>query len=173
MFRSGIRTIAIALIAFPEPLTTGVGIAMLFASFAIPRQDNLSAFGEPEELIRRSIQRDTKPADFRRLFTADKAPVFHPRRTLPPEQPEAIAEKPTITLLQQNSSWFDNRRVSANVLHHTLKTSFSQYEATQVQEDKSCVNPDNQNIKPGIIHHKLKSSLIPDITGNRIYSVPS
>jgi hypothetical protein len=81
----------------------------------------------------------------------------------------------------QTGNWFDNRRISAGVLHHTLKTSMPQYEATPIvaampstraverhtlntnwlpQYTKADLNtPDPPAMSGPVVHHQLKKNL--------------
>ncbi len=167
-----IRAVAIALIAFPEPVTTAIGLVILFATLVLFRPKKLSRFGDMEALIKRSL-RDTEPSGFRRNLAARKAVIYHsinlyfplteqktaenaahgsgtknrdtlsPRRLRPGTMPMKHLEGNHITPFNHlykapdghgksrmpANSWFDNRKVSETVLHHTLKTSLPQYEA--------------------------------------------
>ena len=140
-----LKTVAIALIAMPEPFTTPVGIVMLGLVLAIYHKTSLDRFGDLEGLIKRSLQK-TEPVGFSRYLSSDHVVIHH------------RAKQPVI--MPQNSSWFDNRTISASTLHHTLRTSFPQYEAAPGSGDMSDVKvAGNKNIKPAIEYHKLKTCL--------------
>ena len=86
MLQSGIKTIirttAIALIIFPEPVTTAIGVIMLSATFAMPGQKSLKKFGDLESLVKISFQ-NSEPLGFRRYIATERAVVNHVMKTLP------------------------------------------------------------------------------------------
>jgi hypothetical protein len=106
--KTGMKAVAVALIAFPEPITTALGILILSASFTLHHRKDLGKFGDPEVLIQRSLK-NTEPIGFRRYLITEKTVGNH----VPP----------------QYYSWFDNHKMSQSVLHHTLKTSYTQYQS--------------------------------------------
>jgi hypothetical protein len=69
-----IRAVAIALIAFPEPITTALGILILSTSFTLHHRKDLGKFGDPEVLIQRSLK-NTEPIGFRRYLIREKTVV--------------------------------------------------------------------------------------------------
>ena len=69
----------------------------------MPGPKRLGCFGDGDELVKRSLK-FPEPGE--------NGPDFQIKK-----------------LNVQSQNWFDNRRVSETVLHHTLKTSFPQYEA--------------------------------------------
>jgi hypothetical protein len=144
MLRNWMKTIAVTLIVLPEPFTTLIGILILAVLMAIPRHKSLKKFGDLEVLIKRSIQRQEKAR-----------PVF--RHYLSQE---------TAANSTQSESWFDNRRVSEQVLHHTLKTSFPQYEARTDLVKNGPVQTDWRDSEPGVVHHTLKQGLVPAGSGS-------
>jgi hypothetical protein len=150
MLRAGIRMAAIALIVFPEPVTTALGILILCAVAAAPKQDDSHRFGDMESLVRKSIKVHEEPVGFRRYFGAEKEVVYHTRKIEQPSNHLNAADKSEPATLQTDSS-FNNRKVSKTVLHHTLKTSFPQYE--MVFEDLS----ENIAQPTPVGHHKLKN----------------
>jgi|WetSurMetagenome_2_1015567.scaffolds.fasta_scaffold991612_1 hypothetical protein len=101
-----LRTIAIVMITLPEPVTTIPGILILCLTFAVNRQRSLKNFGNLEDLIKMSMQNE-ELSGFRRYIIAEKPVVHH----------------------EIKSDWFDNRKIPENIFHHTLRTSFPQYEA--------------------------------------------
>ncbi len=140
-----LKTLGITLIALPEPFTTPVGIVILFLVFAVYHKRSLAKFGDLELLIKRSIQ-NTEPVGFRRHLSTEHIAIQH------------HIKRPAV--MPQNNSWFDNRRISARTLHHTLKTSFPQYEAEQGLYYKNSSNASALlKVKPSIEFHKLKSCL--------------
>lgn len=164
MLRTAIRTIAIALIAFPEPFTTVLGILILCLTLVIPRQSSLKRFGNLEELAKRSLQKRGTPAGFRRHFAAGQVVIKHQMKPSPAPEPERMPVKPgTAPAACQYHAWFDNRKVDEKVLHHTLKTSFPQYEARMDAVQKDVWK--KSSARPAVEHHKLKLSLYPE-TGN-------
>jgi hypothetical protein len=121
-FRRYLKLIALTLIFFPEPFTTPLGILLLLIVLALPGHARLSKFKNLEELVRKSLaspqSRKEEPWQ-----PAQKEMLFHELKG----QAEAaqVYEHPQYS----NSAWFDNRRLSENVLHHTLNNSIPQYEA--------------------------------------------
>lgn len=153
------RLVALAMIAIPEPVSTVLGLAILGTTLAVSRQKSLNKFGNAETLIKRSLQ-NSETAGFRRYFGAEKSVVNHMMKASLPSQPlRNLGISIYNPAIPQYYSWFDNRKVSEPVLHHTLKTSFLQYEAVPGGLQTG-------NFKTGseqhIQHHKLKMNLIPD-----------
>jgi|WetSurMetagenome_2_1015567.scaffolds.fasta_scaffold339599_1 hypothetical protein len=152
--KNRIRVLALAMIAFPEPVSTVLGIMILGATIAVYRQKSLDKFGNAEILIKRSLN-DLKNVGFRHYSGTEQSVVNHMMKASLPSQP---LKDPGISAfnqaIPQYYSWFDNRKVSEPVLHHTLKTSFLQYEAVS----GSLQTGSEQHIQ----HHKLKMNLIPD-----------
>jgi hypothetical protein len=144
MVRKWLKRAALTLIVMPEPVTTVLGILLLAIVLVLPKQPSLKKFGDLEALIKRSIQRQDKAR-----------PVFR----------HYLQEEPSIPNLQ-HESWFDNRRMSEKVLHHTLKTSFPQYEAETAKEQNSAVKTDWRDLEPSVVHHTLKLDLIPATSGS-------
>ena len=160
MVRKIIRTLAIALIVLPEPFTTALGILILSATFAFPRQVSLKRFGDLEELLKKSF-RDEELFGFSRGSTADRVVVHHVLRlnlAALPENERGISESTRAAF--QYHSWFDNRRISENVIHHVLKTSFPQYESLTDGGSGDCsTGPDGTNSQPAVEYHRLKLNL--------------
>ena len=126
-----IKTVAVALIILPEPFTTALGVIVLCVTLALFRQKSLHKFGDLEVLIKRSVQK-TKPVGFRAYLGTEKEPVTQFYRLSLHSQPLKASGKLNRPLtVPQYNRWFDNRKVTEKVLHHTLKTSFPQYEASQ------------------------------------------
>jgi hypothetical protein len=164
MFLKGIRIVALALIAFPEPTTTVLGILILCATFIIFKQPGLKKFGNLEVLVSKSLQKEEPPVGFRRYIAGEPPIVNHAIKQNLASQPDNISEKAeNIPISSQYSPWFDNRKVSENTLRHTLKTGFPQYEsAPDLVQNSSLQATILKNNQPAVQHHKLKSSLIPD-----------
>jgi hypothetical protein len=163
--KNRVRVVALAMIAFPEPVSTILGIVILGATLAVWRQKSLNKFGDAEVLIKRSLL-NTRTESFSRYFNGEHAVVNHMLKTSLFLQPQESLRTSKQTLANpQGCSWFDNRKISETVLHHTLKTSFPQYEAVPGVLQKS-------NLKAGteqdVQHHKLKLSLIPE-TNTSLY----
>jgi hypothetical protein len=112
--KTGIRAFAIALIAFPEPITTALGILVLSASCTMYRQKHISQFGDPETLIQKSLK-NTEPTGFRRYLDRKQTDSNH--------------------VPAQYYSWFDNHRIVTNSLQHTIKTSYPQYQSKSSRID--------------------------------------
>jgi len=155
MLRNGIRTLAIALIAFPEPVSTALGIVILCATFAVPGQASLKQFGDMDILIKRSLV-NPEAEGFQRRF-ANKPPSMRHTLTasLPVQHTNYSPKRDLESVSPYNNPWFDNRKVSQTVLHHTLKTSFPQYEA---MPDSSRHNRRVLTNSEAVFHHRLKSS---------------
>jgi hypothetical protein len=163
-----IRSTAIALIAFPEPVTTILGIFILCATLVAFQTKSLKKFGDPEVLIKKSI-RNMKADGFSRYFGTQQSIENHIIKPDLPSQFQEISEKSKQTFAPANyNPWFDNRKVSEFVLHHTLKTSFPQYEAIPETNQKGIMKDSHpENIKSAITHHKLKLNLISEtVTGS-------
>jgi hypothetical protein len=151
--KNGLRAIAVGLIIFPEPITTAIGIILLSATFALFREKSLSKFGDLEALVRKSLQ-TPEPAGFRRYIATRREVV---NRLIQPDTPSQPPRAPA-----QYNPWFDNRKVSGPVLHHTLKTSFPQYEARPEFMPGDDLRADLKNAGAAVHYHKLKSSLFPE-----------
>jgi hypothetical protein len=135
MIRNLIRALAIVLIFLPEPITTAIGIALLSATAAKPGQKRLSKFGDPENLINKSLV-NVNQVGFSRNSHLEKTDY-------------------------QTCNWFDNRRISEKVLHHTLRTSLPQYEASSgISQIGSSSLMLPETIKD-IQTHVLKESQVP------------
>jgi hypothetical protein len=122
MFRRFLKAIAVIMIFLPEPVTTAVGLALLTVVMAIPSHKHLSSFKNLDELAKRSLK-NSSSLEYSHNISANRANI-------------------------QISDWFDNRRISETIFHHTLKTSLPQYEApvaSQItdlrwtEEDRPCV----------------------------------
>jgi hypothetical protein len=206
--KTWIKTVAIAMIAFPEPITTVLGILILCASFAIFRPKKLSKFGDLEALVKKSLL-DMEPAGFRRYVAARQKIVHHsinlyfpfPDQKAPENAGPAVDVSRSITSNKlaavaakdksdlagwdlpatpysmirdeapgngaessyHKNPWFDNRQISETVFHHTLRTSFPEYEASQESGAKN--NPKEGGLKKAetdVEHHTLKLSPVPD-----------
>lgn len=137
-----LKTTAIGLITLPEPFTTPLGIAMLCLVLFVYRKRSFEKFGDLEVLIRRSTP-STEKSGFRSYLGTEPIVQHHTKKD---------------AALTLHNTWFDNRKISASILHHTLKTSFPQYEAAQ--EDKiNLPAASYKNNKPDIEYHKLKTCL--------------
>jgi hypothetical protein len=158
VLKTGIRTLALALIIFPEPVTTALGIMILGASLAVGRPKSLKKFGDLDGLLRRSLT-NNQLVGFRRCYGFEKT-VNHRIKLDVPSALQSVLEKSKQSPpLPGYNSWFDNRKLSESVMYHTLKTSFPQYEA----------DPDDKRAglkKSNIVveHHKLKLIPVPWIT---------
>jgi len=153
MLRNVIRSFAIALIVFPEPVTTALGILILAITFAVTRQKSLRKFGNLEVLVQKSLQNE-QPIGFRRYLAAEQPVIHHTLTQNSSSQSLAVQDKPEINLDSHHyQSWFDNRQISEKVLYHTLKTSFPQYE--RIPENEHQCNG-LKKAEPLIVHHKLK-----------------
>lgn len=104
MIRKCLKAVAVVMIFLPEPVTTAIGAALLTALLAIPAQKRLSCFKNLEELVKRSLKTENSP--------------------------EYGLHVPLKNIEYRADKWFDNRRVPETILHHTLKTSLPQYEAS-------------------------------------------
>ena len=131
IIRRCLKVIALVLIIFPEPVTTALGIIILSAIAALFVQKRLSKFGDLEELVRKSLKNEKLNEPQLRIFKNQNT-VFHELKinmalqpaAFPVEVNEPKGNQPAF----QPNSWFDNRKVPEKVLHHTIKTSFPQYE---------------------------------------------
>jgi hypothetical protein len=206
--KTWIRTVAIAMIAFPEPITTVLGILILCASFAIFRPKKLSKFGDLEALVKKSLL-DTEPAGFRRYVAARQKIVHHsinlyfplPDQKVPENTGPAADVSRTVTSgnlaavaakdksdlscgdlpatpyslardeapgngaesSYHKNPWFDNRQISETVFHHTLRTSFPEYEAGQESGTNKNLNASGlKKGEPAVEHHTLKLSPVPE-----------
>jgi hypothetical protein len=144
MVRKWLKTAALTLIVLPEPVTTVLGILLLAIVLVLPKQASLKKFGDLEALIQRSIQRQEKAGPAYRHY---------------------LTEEPAAPNLQ-HESWFDNRSMSEKVLHHTLKTSFPQYEAESDEKQKSATKTDWRDFEPAVVHHTLKLSMVQATAGS-------
>jgi hypothetical protein len=159
LLHSGIRTIirttAIALIIFPEPVTTAIGVIMLSATFAIPGQKSLKKFGDLESLVKISFQ-NSEPLGFRRFIATEQAVVKHVMKTLPSQISEPKGESETMVTSQRGSR-FDHRPARETVLLDTLKTSIPQYQAvSKVVQKSGLKSGQTRHSEPSFEHHKLK-----------------
>src|ERR1035437_8678786 len=141
--RKWLKRAALTLIVMPEPVTTVLGILLLAIVLLLPKQASLKKFGDLEALIKKSIQQQDKAS-----------PVFR----------HYLKEEPSVPNLQ-HESWFDNRSMSEKVLHHTLKTSYPQYEAETSNAQKGAIKTDWRDSEPLVVHHTLKLDLIPATSG--------
>ncbi len=148
MIRNIVRAVAIALIVLPEPFTTALGILILSATLAFPRRVSLKRFGDLEELLRRSL-RDEELFGPGHATAAQRVVVHHVMR-LDFEVPGTFEYR----------SWFDNRRVPRNVIHHVLRTSFPQFETLlDSGQEVSFAAEERLHSEPAVEYHTLKSSL--------------
>jgi hypothetical protein len=138
--KTGLKATAIALIALPEPFTTALGIIILCSTLAAYRKKSLYKFGDPEVLVKRSLQ-NTETVGFRRYFGGKQAIVNHVIKLDMSSQPN---------IPPQYHAWFDNHKMSESVLHHTLKTSFPQYEAAPAKAASL------KKAELAVEYHKLK-----------------
>jgi hypothetical protein len=129
MIRHGLKAIAVVLIILPEPITTALGIALLSIMVAFSFQKRLSKFGDLEELVNRSLKSRKLNEPSLALFK-ERTSVFHELKM--GLSPLADGLEKNLPVFQPGS-WFDNRKVSEKVLHHTLRTSLPQYEASIVK----------------------------------------
>jgi hypothetical protein len=143
MVRKWLKGAGLALILMPEPVTTVFGVLLLAIVLLIPKQSSLKKFGDLEVLIKRSIQRQEKARPNFRHYLQEE----------------------TATAELKHDSWFDNRTMSEKVLHHTLKTSFPQYEA-ETDKVNNAVKPDWRDLEPSVVHHTLKLDLVPAASGS-------
>jgi hypothetical protein len=136
--RRFLKTVAIVLIFLPEPFTTPFGIALLAAVMATGRQKSLLKFKNKEELIKRSLNKtDNSKSEW--LAPPERSVVFHCLKTEQSLPPDGAAESSRQVF--QGNAWFDNRRVSEKIWHHTLNNSVSQYEARPAVMNSSAAVP--------------------------------
>ncbi len=128
MIRHYLRAIAIGLIIFPEPITTAIGVALLTATFAIPRNNSLKKFKHMEALIQRSYKRPER-YQFEQILSDRRNMVYHKLLRDPALRPTSMTRPENSLRSPRSTDWFDNRQMSEKVLHHTLKTSLPQYES--------------------------------------------
>jgi hypothetical protein len=157
MVRRCLKGVAVALIVLPEPVTTALGVAMLAVLLIMSRPKKLSDLGDLEALVKKSL-RNTALSESCLYFLKIQTPVFHALKVTVPQQPVIVKyqaipnqswgnkwavggmESPELETgrvhvlkkyvpSSEAASWFDNRKVSETVLHHTLRTSLPQYEA--------------------------------------------
>jgi hypothetical protein len=193
MIRHYIRIVALALIIFPEPVTTALGIAILTATLAMPGgRKALSKFKNMEDLLNRSFKDEEK--DKLVCFAKKKTAVLHrleASRLSLQNQSRHKLEKPlniqtAVTAGTQQHAlaapavasqykdvceinspvclaggWFDNRRVSARVWHHTLQNSQAQFESSPAVVKKSGRRVNNRETEPGVELHTLKTDTLP------------
>jgi hypothetical protein len=151
MTRKWLRMAAFILIALPEPITTPIGIILLLVTFALGGQKRLSKFGDLEELVKRSIKRAESRSLALSILT--KKPIlFHTLNQTANNSPDSNTGIENSQ--PQYHNWFDNRAVSEKVLHHTLKTSLPQYEASYSNQIESPDFVPTENV----VHHTLKTS---------------
>ena len=162
MLQSGIKTIirttAIALIIFPEPVTTAIGVIMLSATFAMPGPKSLKKFGDLESLVKISFH-NSEPLGFRRYIATERAVVNHVMKTLPSQVNKGKHELKTTTTSQLRLP-FDNRAARETVLLDTLKTSIPQYQAVSKDVQKHDLKSgQNKRNETSVEHHRLKLAL--------------
>jgi hypothetical protein len=151
MIRHGLKAIAVVLIIFPEPITTALGIALLSIMVAFSFQKRLSKFGDLEELVNRSLKSRKLNEPSLALFK-ERRSVFHELKMgLSPLADDIEKNLPVF----QPGSWFDNRKVSEKVLHHTLRTSLPQYEASIMTAKNGDAYPNSAEKRPIIRLHTL------------------
>jgi hypothetical protein len=149
MVRRYLKFIALTLILLPEPLTTPVGILLLLVVLAIPGRKRLSKFKNLEELVKKSLV-NSKGGKVATWTPLQKSMVYHELKGQSEET--QAADHPQFS----NSTWFDNRRLSERVLHHTLNNSVPQYEAPPVRlttPGPGAVDRDMSRVLPA---HRLK-----------------
>jgi hypothetical protein len=190
MIRNYIRLGALALIAFPEPVTTVLGAGILVASFAMFKQKPLRKFGNLDELAKRSLKNE-EPTDLEKVFISQQR-VFHkldpdPKKIGKSKTPPVLnwritagikeeqerkalraagkksAKKSSIKLIEVEQP----KKKQANDLmsYHTLKTSFPQYEAPRETIRKNSLRTSiKKNVKSPVQLHrkKVNPNFIPD-----------
>ena len=80
MARHWLKIIALALIVFPEPVTTAIGIALLSLIAAFSARQRLSKFEDLEGLVKRSIK-DARPSEIGLGLFKERTSVFHALKT--------------------------------------------------------------------------------------------
>lgn len=170
MFRKYLRTIAIALIIFPEPVTTALGLALLSATFAVTDNKRSAKFGNMEELAKKSLKIQD-PREFGRYRPREESTVVHGLNIYLPAK-QIIVQNGLDNSLERTRSdiqmhnWFDNHKVSEKVLHHTLKTSFPQYEAmSDVLHQTSGLRLTGKESAQTAVRHTLNTNWAPQISG--------
>jgi hypothetical protein len=159
MLRHCLRVFALILIVLPEPITTALGIAMLAVLLKIGRGTHLNQFANMEELVKRSLKRIE--SDSSSPWTSlKKTAVFH-ELNRPGNDTGAItqANYPTGT-------WFDNRRISGKILHHTLQNSIVQYQVKPAVLKTSGPGAKNLDPEQSIALHTLKANDLSRPAGN-------
>jgi hypothetical protein len=179
MVRNCLKPIAIVLILLPEPITTALGIALLSVAFALPGYKRLGSFGDLEELAKRSLK-SAEPGELSHCFPGEKIVIFHELNISLPSQGAMIPGEKVPGHAIQNSdiavcrndaperahsdfqthNWFDNRRVPERILHHTLKTSLPQYEASPGVLQTSGFRSTSTETEQTVELHTLKASWV-------------
>jgi hypothetical protein len=163
MKRNYLRATAITLIALPEPFTTPIGVALLIASYLLPKRhkDNLRNL----ELIIKRYKSYTGRSRFDSVDNKNELVVFHQlnRDLLYLRENivnDAVATKNSnfraslgvqtryMTTRSRYNHLNDNRRVSNNVIHHVLRTSLPLFEVEPMKSDK-------------VVHHVLRTASHP------------
>jgi hypothetical protein len=93
MIRHCLKIFALALIVFPEPITTALGIALLSLIAAFSLQKRLSKFGDLEGLIKRSLKAPTPDEFGSKIFKAPPK-VLHKLRIIATRQPGELSGEP-------------------------------------------------------------------------------
>jgi hypothetical protein len=189
-FRHYLRLIALALIVFPEPITTAIGLCLLTGTLLLPGgRKRLSKFRNMEELLARSLKNEEK--EKLGCVLKKTTAVLHGLKLSEPSlqtlnqayRPLKIKQKPatcgrTIAALAtatphlafpgyQSGNWFDNRRVPAKIWPRTLQDSITQYKALPAVSPSGSISAGNRESGPGVELHTLKTNLLPQIEQSR------
>jgi hypothetical protein len=175
MKRNYLRATAITLIALPEPFTTPIGVALLVASFLLPKKhkDNLRNL----ELIVKRYRSYTGKNRFNNVIGKNEVVVFHRlNRDLLNFRENIINDAAASrncnfrmssgvqTRYVKNrlrySHLIDNGRVSNNVIHHVLRTSLPLFEVEPIKSGK-VVHHVSRTISQPLSNTSYYSSLRP------------
>ena len=94
MIRHCLKIFALALIVFPEPITTALGIALLSLIAAFSLQKRLSKFGDLEGLVKRSLKTPTSNESGTKIFKAHTK-VLHKLSISATQQPGEVSNEPS------------------------------------------------------------------------------
>jgi hypothetical protein len=130
MLRRCLRIVALILIVLPEPFTTALGIALLTVTLKMKGGNHSDRYADMEALIGMSLKRRERGGSS--PWTApDRTAVYH---ELNRQVNDFSAAGPAAA---GAANWFDNRRISGCILHHTLQNSLVQYAASPAQPPTS------------------------------------
>jgi hypothetical protein len=156
MVRNCLKAVAIALIVFPEPLSTALGIALLSAALALPGRKRLDSFGDMDDLVKRSLKKGDPP-EFGRGASGNRTIVFHKLKS-------SLVSQSVIATNRADKSEGSQKNIPAKTpksadLNPNIALLYTVVPEKGGSAFQSVNWFDNRKVPEKVLHHTLRTSL--------------